>query len=164
MDKKITTKKNIQKNALTKARKATSTKEGATKKIAPAKTDTIKKQQLRTEVKKKAMLQALEKTLGIVTQACKLAGISRDQHFEWLKKDEKYAADVDDLKNIALDFAESKLHVAIQKANVLAIIYYLNCKGKERGYSKNAEGFDDDEKTPPTKIIFKEKDCRVKNS
>ena len=41
---------------------------------------------------KKALVQALEKSLGVVSTACKAAGISRDTHYRWLKEDPDYKA------------------------------------------------------------------------
>ena len=56
---------------------------------------------------KKAMLAALEKTLNIVTQACKVAGIDRSTHYAWMREDPEYAKAVRDLDDMVLDFAES---------------------------------------------------------
>ena len=36
--------------------------------------------------------------------------INRDTHYEWMKKDPQYKAAVDSLSDLAIDFAESKLH------------------------------------------------------
>jgi hypothetical protein len=91
---------------------------------------------------KKAMLAALEKTLGIVTQAAKLAGIDRKTHQRWCKDDKTYKAAVDDIENLALDFAESQLYELIKEKNFVSTIFYLKCKGKRRGYvEKNEIGF-----------------------
>ena len=43
-----------------------------------------------TQQLKKRMLAALEKTLGVVTPAAKLAGINPCTHYDWLKKDASY--------------------------------------------------------------------------
>ena len=37
----------------------------------------------KTEQHKKAMLEALEKSLGVVTSACKNVGIGRTTHYLW---------------------------------------------------------------------------------
>jgi hypothetical protein len=84
--------------------------------------------------KKKAMLEALEKSLGIVTTACKQVGLARDTHYRWLKEDEEYKNQVDELNNVAHDFVESQLHKQIAKGNPLATMFYLKCKAKSRGY------------------------------
>jgi predicted DNA-binding transcriptional regulator AlpA len=88
---------------------------------------------------KKAMIEALEKSLGIVTQACKVVGISRDTHYRWMKDDEEYKQAVQDLGDVALDFAESKLHKLIDQGNPAATIFYLKTKGKNRGYIERQE-------------------------
>tara|TARA_R100000781_G_C4081542_1_gene127919 strand:- start:64 stop:444 length:381 start_codon:yes stop_codon:yes gene_type:complete len=93
----------------------------------------------KTEQHKKAMLDALEKSLGIVTTACKKVGIGRTQYYQWLKDDAKFSLAVDDIQNIALDFAESKLHEQIGSGNTSATIFYLKTKGKKRGYIERSE-------------------------
>jgi len=54
------------------------------------------------------MLQALEKSLGIVYSACRIAGVGRATHYRWLETDSEYRAAVLDIKNVALDFVETK--------------------------------------------------------
>ena len=106
------------------------------------------------------MIEALEKSLGVVTTACKSVGISRQTHYEWYKEDESYRKQVDDVADIALDFAESQLHKQISNGEVSSTIFFLKTKGKKRGYverteiaadvslNKNPSWFDDvDEKT-----------------
>lgn len=90
-------------------------------------------------IKKRAMIQALEVSLGIVTTACKKVGINRDTHYEWMKRDEQYKADVESISDIALDFAESKLHEQINNGEVSSTIFYLKTKGKRRGYIERVE-------------------------
>lgn len=93
----------------------------------------------KTDNKKKALLEALEKCLGIVTDACKNTNISRDTHYRWLKEDEKYKEAVEELEGVALDFAESKLHQKISTGDTTAIIFFLKTKGKKRGYIERQE-------------------------
>ena len=80
---------------------------------------------------KKAMIEALEKTLGIVTTAAKIAGIDRSTHYEWLKNDPEYKAAVESLDDVVLDFAESQLHKRIKDGDTTATIFYLKTKGKK---------------------------------
>lgn len=93
----------------------------------------------KTDTTKKAMLQALEKSLGVVTTACKNVGISRETHYKWLREDDSYKESVDDLVNVALDFAETQLHKQISKGNPTSTIFYLKTKGKNRGYIERQE-------------------------
>ena len=93
----------------------------------------------KSDINKKAMISALEKSLGVVTSACKNVGISRETHYKWLREDEAYKDAVDDLENVALDFAESQLHKQISGGNPTSTIFYLKTKGKRRGYVERQE-------------------------
>ena len=97
--------------------------------------NTIKKRkpQQRTIAGKQTLLDALEQSLGIVTTACRMTGISRSQYYRWLD-DPEFKRAVEDISEICLDFAESKLHDQISDGNVSATIFYLKTKGKKRGY------------------------------
>ena len=92
--------------------------------------------QKRTHLKKRAMIEALEKSLGVVTDACKSAGVSRSHHYQWLEDDPVYAEQVRGLDNLALDFAESSLYRQIKDDNTTATIFYLKTRGKKRGYNE----------------------------
>ena len=89
--------------------------------------------------KKMAMLKALEAKLGIVTEASKVAKVARTSHYKWLAADVTYKKAVTDLQDVALDYAESKLHKAMEEGNIAAIIFYLKCRGKGRGYIERQE-------------------------
>jgi hypothetical protein len=78
-----------------------------------------------TQQKKTALLEALEKSLGVVTTACKQVGIARKTYYLWLAKDKAFKDAVNDISNVALDFAESKLHNLIREENPTAIIFYI---------------------------------------
>jgi hypothetical protein len=88
---------------------------------------------------KKAMLEALEKSLGVVTSAAKSVGINRSSHYEWIKSDSEYKKEVESIDNVSLDFAESQLFKQIQEGNTSATIFYLKTKGKKRGYVERQE-------------------------
>lgn len=98
-----------------------------------------KREQIRTEAGKKRMLIALEKSVGVVTAACKSAKVARTAHYQWLEADPAYKAAVDNLPEIALDFAESSLFKKIKKGDTIATIFYLKTKGKKRGYIEKSE-------------------------
>ena len=90
-------------------------------------------------IKKESMLKALEKSLGVVTVACRKSEIPRSTFYKWLNEDEDFAKEVLDIENIALDFAESQLHKQIKDGSTAATIFYLKTKGKERGYVERVE-------------------------
>ncbi|MEJ6792006.1 MAG: helix-turn-helix domain-containing protein [Lacinutrix sp.] len=93
----------------------------------------------KTEQHKKAIIEALEKHLGIVTTACRTVGVGRTTFYGWLNDDEEFAKQVEDIQNIALDFAESQLHKQIGDGNTSATIFYLKTKGKGRGFVERQE-------------------------
>jgi hypothetical protein len=88
---------------------------------------------------KKALVEAMEKSLGIVTTACKSVGVDRTTFYRYYNEDEAFKAAIDDIDNIALDFAESQLHKQIQKGEVSSTIFYLKTKGKGRGYVERTQ-------------------------
>ena len=92
-----------------------------------------------SDIKKGAMIEALEQSLGVVTTACKVVGISRETHYRWLKEDDEYKEKVESLVDVALDFAESQLHKQIRDGNSTATIFFLKTKGKNRGYIERQE-------------------------
>ena len=93
----------------------------------------------KTEQHKKAMLDALEKSLGVVTSACKSVGVGRTTHYLWMDTDPEYKAAVEELSGVAIDFAESQLHKQIKEGNSTATIFFLKTKGKKRGYIERQE-------------------------
>ena len=93
----------------------------------------------KTEQHKKAIIDALEKSLGVVTTACKNVGIGRTTFYEWMKDDQEFEQEVNEIQNIALDFAESQLHKQIGDGSTAATIFYLKTKGKKRGYIERQE-------------------------
>lgn len=88
---------------------------------------------------KKALLEALRQTLGVVTPACEKVGIDRRTYYRWMEKDEKFREQVKDIENVALDFAESQLHKQIKNGEVSSTIFFLKTKGKSRGYIEKQE-------------------------
>jgi hypothetical protein len=92
-----------------------------------------------SDIVKKNLLEALEKSLGIVTTACKIVGCARSTFYKYYKDDQDFRTSVDELENLTLDFVESKLHKQIENDNTTATIFYLKTKGKKRGYVERRE-------------------------
>lgn len=92
-----------------------------------------------TKLQKKRMIDAMEKTLGIVTSACKIVDIPRSLHYLWMTTDPEYKKQIDELSDMVLDFAESQLHKQIKEGNTTATIFYLKTKGKKRDYIERTE-------------------------
>ena len=109
-----------------------------------------------SDTKKSILYTALEKSLGVVSTACKNANTSRDTFYRWYKEDEEFKAKVDDLKNVSLDFAESKLLEQINSGNTTAIIFFLKTQGKNRGYIETHEVSSSD--IQPIRLIMTDED------
>ena len=98
-------------------------------------------------LKKQAMLEALEKSLGIVTTAAKATGINRRTHYEWLRTDPDYKKACEELAEVPLDFAESALHKQIKNGNAASTIFFLKTRGRARGYVEHGVEVKTDGKT-----------------
>lgn len=85
------------------------------------------------------MVEAMKKSLGIVSTACAEVGINRWTHYDWLKSDEEYKQEIDAISESVIDFAESKLHKLIDGGDVASTIFYLKTKGKKRGFVERTE-------------------------
>lgn len=92
-----------------------------------------------TAKRKAAMIEALEKTLGVVTSAAKMVGIERTTHYGWLHDDPEYAKAVSECGEVAIDYAETQLHKQIGEGQAASTIFYLKTKGKKRGYVERTE-------------------------
>jgi len=97
-----------------------------------AKTNKIQQTKIR-------LLEALEKSLGVVTTACRNAKVDRSTFYKYVNDDEGFAKSVKDVENVALDFVESKLHEQINGGVPSSTIFYLKTKGKKRGYVEREE-------------------------
>lgn len=92
-----------------------------------------------TDIRKKAFIDALEKSLGVVTIACRTIGLHRSTFYDWMRDDPEFKSLVDDLNEVTLDFAESELHKQIRDGSTAATIFYLKTKGKKRGYIERSD-------------------------
>jgi hypothetical protein len=97
------------------------------------------KKQQQVQRNKKALLEALEKSLGVVTTACKVVEVDRTTFYRYVNDDDGFKAAVKEIEDVALDFAESQLFKQIQGGEVSSTIFYLKTKGKHRGYVEKSQ-------------------------
>lgn len=108
---------------------------------------------------KEKALQALRDALGVVKTACESLQMPRSTFYLWLEKDPEFAAAVEDIKEDAVDFVESKMFERIkgyehredkifvyEGSEIIVptikhyppseklIEFYLKTRGKNRGY------------------------------
>lgn len=112
----------------------------------------------KTDSNKKRVLECLEESRGIVTTACQNANIARSQFYEWVNTDPEFKAAVEAVNESAIDHVESKLLEKINGISMAtkskedgdpivytlppsdtAIIFFLKCRAKKRGYVERTE-------------------------
>jgi hypothetical protein len=91
------------------------------------------------DIKKKSFLEALSKSLGIISTACGKNGISRQTFYTWRNADPVFAQACQEVEENAIDFVESKLLELIAEKNPAACIFFCKTKGKSRGYIERNE-------------------------
>ena len=71
-------------------------------------------EQNRTQINKERILKALESSLGVITTALKATDLSRTNFYKWLKEDEEFKAQVEEIENIQQDFIKSKYYECVK--------------------------------------------------
>ena len=89
--------------------------------------------------KKETFLKCLHNNHGHISKACEKANIHRRTYYSWIEKDEKFKDMVEDAKEALVDHVESKLMEKINELDTTSIIFFLKCKGKDRGYTERTE-------------------------
>lgn len=105
------------------------------------------------ELHKKKLLEALERSLGIVTPACKEVGVSRETFYRYYKEDPDFKAKVDDINEITLDFAENQLLKKIKEGSERSILFYMKYKARKRGYTDSLDITSDGKSITEIKLI-----------
>jgi len=89
------------------------------------------------------MIEALKTSFGIVTRAAKLAEISPESHYLWLKADAEYAQSCIEAVQLAkdhrLDILEQLAMKRSMEGSDSMIQFQLKMLGKERGYIERTE-------------------------
>lgn len=102
---------------------------------------------------KKKLIEALEKSLGIVTPACKEVGVSRETFYRYYKEDPEFKSKVDDINEITLDFAENQLLKKIKEGSERSILFYMKYKARKRGYTDSLDITSDGKSITEIKLI-----------
>lgn len=89
--------------------------------------------------KKREFLKALRAKFGNVSAACEAIGVNRSWYYHHYESDPEFVKEVAEIGERNLDIAESKLLVSISEKNVKAISFYLERKGRSRGYARRQE-------------------------
>ena len=98
----------------------------------------------KAKMKVKDVEAALRASLGILTRAAtiledKYGSCSPTTVSNYIKRHSSLQKVQDEITNQTLDLAESKLIQLIKDGDKTAILFYLKCKGKDRGYIEKPE-------------------------
>lgn len=96
---------------------------------------------IETVGRKIALLEALERTYGIVVPACALANVHRKTYWEWKKEDPAFAEAVKDVAYAKKDFAEYQLFRLASQGVVQAVMEINKKINRDRGYGDKLEVF-----------------------
>ena len=83
--------------------------------------------------------EALRRAGGIRSAAAQMLECSPGTIRNYIDRHPELAKAEAEILDVNLDLAESKLLKAIESGNMTAIIFYLKCKGKDRGYTERAQ-------------------------
>jgi len=98
-----------------------------------------KMEENKKNAKKEELIQALEKNLGIVTNACNATRISRSAFYKWYNNDPEFKQRVDSINDIVIDFVETNFYRKIRdEQDTAAMIFFLKSKGKKRGWNEKS--------------------------
>lgn len=92
-----------------------------------------------TKKNKADFIAAYEASLGSVTMAAKKAGIDRTTYYYWCNSDPEFKAACEEAIEMQKDFAESQLMKLIRDGDAGSIKFYLQTKGRDRGYGDKIE-------------------------
>lgn len=92
-----------------------------------------------TDKTKLLVIELFAEKCANIAACCRSVDISRDTFYRWYNDDEAFRKSIDEEREALIDFAEEKLFTSIKKGNVIANIFFLKTKGKDRGYTEKSE-------------------------
>lgn len=109
----------------------------ANKKENTTNLDTLREKTVKAN--KAKLIKAMEKSFGVVTMACKMAGLHRSTFYNYYNSDPDFRKECDDCLEVAKDFVEHAIYKNIKDGKERTIIFYASTKMKDRGYTKTVE-------------------------
>jgi hypothetical protein len=106
----------------------------------------------------KDIIRALQQSDGVLIEAAHLLGCSRKTIYRYIKLYPSVRQAYNEANETMLDFCERRLYRHIQDGNVTCLLFYMETKGKHRGYTKKWENLDIDyDKLNPEQLLRIEK-------
>lgn len=87
----------------------------------------------------KQMVEALKSTRGFVSLAASRLKCSVRTVQNYVERYPSVKQAKEEAREMMIDIAEGKLYEQIQQDNMTAIIFFLKCQGKKRGYTERQE-------------------------
>ena len=91
------------------------------------------------ESKHNKAIDAFKRNNCNTSKACEAIGISRTTWYEWRNTNLAFAQALEDARESIIDMAEDTLLLLIKSKNVAAVIFFLKCRAKERGYVESPQ-------------------------
>jgi hypothetical protein len=88
---------------------------------------------------KQSVVSLFVKKGANVAACCAAIGVTRRTFDRWYADDDTFRAAINEQRESLIDFAESQLYQLIAEKNVPAILFFLKCKAKDRGYIERQE-------------------------
>jgi len=85
------------------------------------------------------IIEAIAQTKGYVSKAAQLLGVTSQTIYNYRDKYPKIAAAIQEEREQRHDYVESRLMDRIEIGEIAAIIFYLKCQAKSRGYVERQE-------------------------
>lgn len=93
----------------------------------------------KTARNKARFLKAYEASLGNITAASNAIGIARTTYYLWRDTDPEFVKACEDAIELQKDFVESQLMKLIRDGDSGSVRFYLQTKGRDRGYGDKME-------------------------
>lgn len=88
---------------------------------------------------KKRFLKLYSNNLCNVKDTCKELNINRGTYYLWIKNDPLFKEQCDMIQEGLIDLAESQLMTNIKNGKEQSLLFFLRCKGRDRGYVEKKE-------------------------
>jgi hypothetical protein len=89
--------------------------------------------------RKRKFIEVFEAVACNISAACKAINITRQCYLNWKTEDAHFAKSINEAQEAMIDYAESMLMKKIKSEDNTAIIFFLKCKAKDRGYIERVE-------------------------
>ncbi|HEY8707690.1 MAG TPA: helix-turn-helix domain-containing protein [Burkholderiaceae bacterium] len=83
---------------------------------------------------KEQIMETLEASAGIVSEAARRLGYARTTLYNWMKDDPDFKFMVDDTREVTMDLVDAKIRELALKGDSRLLMFYARCFGASRGY------------------------------